>query len=469
MFELMCVFFRRRQHALIGMLGLVLCISTAACGQQDAAGDSPTASGGGGRGGRGRGGRGGAQPVVVAQVSQRDVPIEIAAVGNVEASTMIAVRSQVTGVLEQVGFREGDFVKKDAVLFTIDRRPLESTLEQAQANLVRDQALVNQAEAQLARDASNAEYQSLSADRQAQLVTRGIVAKDAGDQARAQADATALAVKADHAAVDSAKAQLTVQEAAVNAARVQLGYTVIRSPIDGRTGDLTVKAGNLVTGNNTQLMTIAQLEPVFVTFAVPSAHLAAIKKAAAGGVKLTVVADPQDGDAQTITGRLTFWDNVVDTATDSIKLKATFDNKDHRLWPGQYARITLQLATLTGATVVPQEAIQAGQDGSFVFVVGKNMRAEQRAVTTGQRAGDAIVVQQGLAPGETVVTEGQLRLEQGTQVQLADANGNPQGGGRGGTSGRNGGRGGRGRRNGGGDSGGGNAGSDISASGRASS
>ena len=382
---------------------------------------------------------------------------------------MIAVRSQVTGVLEQVGFREGDFVKKDAVLFTIDRRPLESTLEQAQANFVRDQALVNQAEAQLARDASNAEYQSLSADRQAQLVTRGIVAKDAGDQARAQADATALAVKADRAAVDSAKAQLAVQEAAVNAAKVQLGYTVIRSPIDGRTGDLAVKAGNLVTGNNTQLMTIAQLEPVFVTFAVPSVHLAAIKKAAAGGVSLAVIAAPQDGDPQTITGRLTFWDNVVDQATDSIKLKATFDNKDHRLWPGQFARVTLQLATLAGATVVPQEAIQAGQDGSFVFVVSKNLRAEQRPVITGQRVGDDVLVQKGLAPGETVVTEGQLRLEQGTQVQLADANGNPQGGGRGGTGGRGSGRGGRGRRNGGGDSGGGNAGNDNGANGRASS
>ena len=383
---------------------------------------------------------------MVAKVSQRDVPIELAEVGNVEASTMIAVRSQVTGVLEQVGFHEGDFVKKGAVLFTIDRRPLESTLEQAEANLVRDQALVTQAEAQLARDASNANYQNVSADRQAQLVERGIVAKDAGDQARAQAEATALAVKADRAAVDSAKAQLAVQQAAVNAAKIQLSYTVIQSPIDGRTGDLTVKAGNLVSGNNTQLMTIAQLEPVFVTFSVPSTHLGAIKKAAEGGVSLSVIAAPQDGDPRTIAGRLTFWDNVVDPTTDSIKLKATFDNKDHRLWPGQFARVTLRLSMVSGATVVPQEAVQAGQDGSFVFVVGDDMRAEQRAVTVGQRVGDDVVVQKGLTPGETVVTEGQLRLEQGTAVQLADANGNTPGGARG-NAGR-GGRGGRGRRGG---------------------
>jgi multidrug efflux system membrane fusion protein len=260
---------------------------------------------------------------------------------------------------------------------------------------------------------------------------------------------------------------LTVQQAAVNAAKVQLEYTVIRSPIDGRTGDLTVKPGNLVTGNNTQLMTIAQLEPVFVTFSVPSAHLAAIKKAAAGGMPLKVIADPQDGDSQPLTGHLTFWDNVVDQTTDSIKLKATFDNRDHRLWPGQFARVTLELSVLSGATVVPQEAIQAGQDGSFVFVVGNDMRAEQRPVTTGQRVGDDVVVQRGLTPGETVVTEGQLRLEQGTQVQLADANGNPQGGG--GSRGGGAGRGGRGRRN-GGDAGGGSGGaSNRNGAGRASS
>ena len=466
----MSVSLRRKSSFVICVLGVALLVSASACSSNQPNTATPAASGGGGRGRGGRGGRGGggAQPVVVTKVSQRDVPIEFAAVGNVEASTMIAVRSQVTGVLEQVGFREGDFVKKGAVLFTIDRRPLESTLEQAEANLVRDQALVNQAEAQLARDASNAEYQSVAAQRQEQLVERGIVAKDAGDQAKSQADATALAVKADKAAVESAKAQLSVQQSAVNAAKVQLDYTVIRSPIDGRTGDLTVKGGNLVTGNNTQLMTIAQLEPVFVTFSVPSVHLAAIKKAAAGGMPLTVTAAPQDGDPRTITGRLTFWDNIVDQTTDSIKLKATFDNKDHRLWPGQFSRVTLQLAMVNGATVVPQEAIQAGQDGSFVFVVGDNLRAQQRAVTVGQRVGDDIVVQNGLAPGETVVTEGQLRLEQGTQVQLADASGNPQGG-RGNNGGRGGRSGGRGRRNGGDASGSGNTSAGATAGGRASS
>jgi multidrug efflux system membrane fusion protein len=418
---------------------VALTLLIAACSQTSA--QQPEREGGGGRGGgRGRFGGGGAQPVVIATATQKDVPVEISAVGNVEASTMIAVRSQVTGVLQSVGFHEGDFVHKGAVLFTIDRRPLEATVQEAEANLVRDQALVSQAEAQLARDASNAEYQMVTAERQATLVQKGLVAKDTGDQARAQADATAQAVKADKAAVESARAQLTVQQASAGAARVQLGYTIMRSPIDGRTGDLTVKPGNLVTANNTQLMTIAQVEPIFVTFSVPAVHLSTIRRTATEGRSLKVIAVPQDGDPGAVEGRLTFWDNVVDPTTDTIKLKATMSNTDHRLWPGQFARVTLELDTLPHATVVPQQAVQTGQDGPFVFVVTDKQTAEQRPVTTGQRVGDDMVVQSGVMPGERVVTEGQLRLEQGTRVQLADANGTPVAGrtGRGGGAGRRG-------------------------------
>jgi multidrug efflux system membrane fusion protein len=400
----------------------------AACSQTSAQQSEGDGSGRGGGRGRFGGGRGGAQPVVIATATQKDVPVEISAVGNVEASTMIAVRSQVTGVLQSVGFHEGDFVHKGTVLFTIDRRPLEATVQEAEANLVRDQALVTQAEAQVARDASNAEYQMVTAERQAALVEKGLVARDTGDQTRAQADATAQAVKADKAAVESARAQLNVQQAAVGAARVQLGYAAMRSPIDGRTGDLTVKPGNLVTANSTQLMTIAQVEPIFVTFSVPAVHLSTITHAAIAGRSLKVVAIPQDGDPGAVEGRLTFWDNVVDPTTDTIKLKATMSNADHRLWPGQFARVTLELDTLPHATVVPQQAVQTGQDGPFVFVVTEKQTAEQRPVTTGQRVGDDMVVQSGLMPGERVVTEGQLRLEQGTRVQLADANGAPSGG-----------------------------------------
>ena len=291
-----------------------------------------------GRGRGGRGGGGGDAPVVTSKVGERDVPIELAAIGNVEAFVSNSVRSQVTGTLVEVAFHEGDVVKQGQLLFQLDRRPFEAALAQAEANLTRDKALLAQAEAQLSRDASNAEYQQLTAERQAQLTQRGIISKDQAEQARAAADATAGTVKADKANIESARAQLVAQEAAVANARVQLGYTTIRSPIDGQTGSLAVKVGGLVTANQTELMTIARVQPVYVTFTVPAIHLATIKRHKAEGV-LAVTAVPQDGDPQGATGALAFVDNAVDMTTDTIKLKATFPNQDRRLWPGQFARV----------------------------------------------------------------------------------------------------------------------------------
>jgi multidrug efflux system membrane fusion protein len=355
-------------------------------------------------------------PVVTATVIQRDVPVDIAAIGNVEAYTSISVRSQVTGQLNEVGFREGDFVKKGDKLFTIDPRAYQAQLEQAEANLKRDEALLNQAEAQLARDAANAEFSQLTAERQQQLSKQGILSKDQAQQALAGADATAATVKADKASIESARAQLGAQKAAVDNAKVTLSYTVMRSPIDGRTGNLAVKAGNLVTANSTELMTIAQIEPVYVTFAVPAVYLATIKKHMADG-HLAVTATAQNADTKPAVGRLTFIDNGVDPTTDTIKLKATFDNRDRALWPGQFARVSLRLEMLSQAAVVPGEAVQTGQDGQYVFVVKPDSTVEQRAVTTGQRVEESVVVDKGLKPGETIVTEGQLRLEPGTKVQ----------------------------------------------------
>jgi len=398
---------------------------------------STAPAGGGGRGGRGRGGDGGLAPVVTAKVSEKDVPIDIAAIGNVEASTTISVRSQVTGQLQEALFHEGDFVRKGQQLFAIDRRPFEAALAQADANVTRDKALLAQAEAQLTRDASTAEYQQLTAERQASLVGRGIIAKDQAEQARAQADASAAVVKADRAAIDSARAQLAAGESAVETARVQLGYTVIRSPIDGRTGNLAVKVGNLVTANQTELMTIAQVEPVFVTFTVPAVHLATLKQHL-GHDPLGVTVVPQDGNSQAAQGHLSFVDNAIDMTTDTIKLKATFDNPDRRLWPGQFARVTLRLTTLPHALVVPTQAVQTGQDGQYVFVVKPDSTVEQRPVSTTQRVDQDMVVDKGVKAGEVVVTEGQLRLEPGSRVttDLNAAGGGGGGRGRGGRGGR---------------------------------
>jgi membrane fusion protein, multidrug efflux system len=420
-----------------GFLLLLFAAATtgAACSNKtSAAGTTPTT-------GRGRGGRGGGgdAPVVTAKVSERDVPVDIAAIGNVEAYATISIRSQVTGQLQEIAFHEGDSVRAGQTLFTLDRRPFEAALAQAEANLARDKALLAQAEAQLNRDAANAEYQQLTSERQSQLVQRGIISRDAGEQARAQADATAAVVKADRANVESARAELVAQEAAVENTRVQLGYTVIKAPIDGRTGSLAVKVGSLITANQLEMITLARVQPIYVTFTVPAVHLPTIQKHVSGAGSLTVIAVPQDADAQPIDGKLAFVDNLVDATTDTIKLKAAFQNGDRRLWPGQFARVTLRLSTIPHAVVVPSQAVQTGQDGEYVFVVKQDSTVEQRPIVTAQRVQDQTVVQKGLTPGETVVTEGQLRLEPGARVTTDPG----AGGGRGGRGGRGGGRSGR--------------------------
>ena len=416
------------RRALPVWLWLLASLALGACGSNTSA-----AGPGGGRGGRGRGGDAGPAPVVTAKVIEKDVPVDIAAIGNVEGYAVISIRSQVTAQLIDISFREGDSVRPGQQLFTLDRRPFEAALAQAEANLTRDRALLAQAEAQLARDAASAEYQQLSAERQSSLSARGIVAKDAAEQARAQADATGAVVKADKAAIESARAQLAAQEAAVDNARLSLDYTVIRAPIDGRTGTINVKVGGLVTANQTELLTIARVQPVFVTFTVPAVHLSTIKQHMADGT-LMVTATPQDGSNQPASGKLTFVDNAVDMTTDSIKLKATLPNDDHRLWPGQFARVSLRLTTLSNATVVPSQAVQTGQDGQYVFVVKPDSTVEQRPVTVARRVDHDVVVDQGVRPGETVVTEGQLRLEPGSRVttDLSAAPGRGQRGGRGG-------------------------------------
>jgi multidrug efflux system membrane fusion protein len=242
-------------------------------------------------------------------------------------------------------------------------------------------------------------------------------------------------VKADKASIESARAQIVSQQAAVNNAKVALTYTIISSPLDGRTGNLAVKEGNLVAANTTELMTIAQIQPVYVTFSVPAVHLPTIKQHMAGD-RLAVNASPQDPAAKPATGRLTFVDNGVDPTTDTIKLKATFDNADRSLWPGQFSRVTLHLSTLSQAVVVPGQAVQTGQDGQYVFVVKADSSVEQRPITTGQRVNEDVVIDKGVRPGETIVTEGQLRLEPGTIVSTG--RGGNQGGGRGNRAGRGG-------------------------------
>jgi len=399
-------------------------------------------SGGGKGGGKGKGGGrrsfdgGGPAPVVVAKVSQRDVPIEVTVVGNVEAYATITIIPQVGGQLTEVAFSEGDLVKKGQKLFVIDPRPLEAALQQNIANLARDKALLGQAEANLARDVASEKYARIEVERYGKLFDEGIVSKEQGDQYRTNADTLAQSVLADKAAIESSKAQMASDDAMISNAKVQLSYTTIYSPIDGKTGNLTVKLGNVVSANQTALDTITQIEPIYVTFAVPEANLSDIKRYMAQG-SLQVVAKNQAGDA-TEVGALTFVDNNVDMTTGTIKLKGTFPNTDHKLWPGQYVNVVLRLTVRPNALVVPNQAVQSGQDGTFIYIVNDDKTVSARNVVTGPRVDQDLVIEKGVEEGETVVTEGQLRLAPGSRVQIRTSgdDGGGDGGGRGRGKGR---------------------------------
>jgi membrane fusion protein, multidrug efflux system len=402
----------------------------AGCSNSGASAAAPSGGGGGGKGGR-KGMGGGDVPVTVAAVAQKNVPVEVQVIGNVEAYSTISVRAQATGQLDKAFFQEGDYVKKGAMLFAIDRRPLEAALNQVKANLARDEAALGQAKANLARDEAQARYAEAQATRYAQLFDQKIISRDQSEQLRANADATAQAVAADKATIESAKAAIGASQANVANAEVQLSYTEIKAPIDGRTGNVAVKQGNVVMANSMELMTINQVEPIYVTFAVPESQLTAIKTYMAQG-KLPVKARPQDDPGGEETGTLTFIDNTVDTTTGTIKLKGTFPNTDHKLWPGQFVRVTLRLTTQQNAIVVPNEAVQTGQNGSFIYVVKEDRTVESRPVTVGARVGEDMVIESGLEQGETVVTQGQLRLAPGSRIVVRDANGGGDRDGRGG-------------------------------------
>lgn len=391
------------------------------CSNGGASTSEAPGGGPGGRGGR-KGGGAGDVPVTVAVASQKDVPVEIQVIGNVEAYSTISVKAQVGGQLTTVYFHEGDYVKTGDLLFTIDPRPFQAALDQATANLAQNQAALGQAKANLARDTAQNKYTQANATRYAELFQGGVVSKDQSEQLRAAADASSQALAADQAAIESATANIGASRAAIDNARVQLGYTSIRSPIDGRTGNLSVKQGNVVMANSQELVTINQLEPIYVTFAVPEDQLPAIKRYMAER-KLEVRAGPQDNPGDEESGVLTFIDNAVDMTTGTIKLKGTFANSDHKLWPGQFVRVTLRLTIQPNAIVVPNQAVQTGQNGSFVYVVKQDRTVEMRPVTTGARVDQDMVVDQGLQLGETVVTEGQLRLAPGSRVVVRDGRG----------------------------------------------
>jgi multidrug efflux system membrane fusion protein len=339
------------------------------------------------RPGQGRG-TGGPVPVMVAAAAARNVPLEVRAIGNVQAYSTVTVRSQITGELRDVHIQDGQEVKAGDPLFTIDPRPFEAALKQAEANLGRDEAQLVGAR--------------LEFEREKKLLESQITSRDDYDKAEAAFHSLEATVLADHAAITNAT--------------LSLAYTNIRSPFDGRAGSVLMKAGNIVKAEDDTLVTLNQVHPIYVAFSVPEQQLPAIRKRMKESALTVAVELP--GETTNPEGALTFIDNAVDVTTGTIQLKATFTNVDNILWPGQFVRTVLKLNVLTNATVVPSQAVQSSQTGDFVFVVGAGDRVEKRPVTTGVSSEGWLVIQNGVKAGETVVIDGQMRLAEGTQVKF---------------------------------------------------
>jgi multidrug efflux system membrane fusion protein len=379
---------RMSVRPVLGILVLAVAAAAAACGGEAAPSTPPTA-----------GGRGAAQtaavPVTTAPVVQKGVPLTIEGIGTVIAASTVAVHSQVTGELTSVNFVEGDEVQEGQVIVTLDKRPLEAALNLAQATLDRDLAQTVNARAQAVR------YQG--------LLKRGIATNEQVDQMVANAAALDATVVADRANVDNAK--------------VQLDYATIRAPLAGKTGLLQVHPGNLVrAGDAGAIVTINKITPVYVSFAIPEAMLPALKRYMARG-KLSVTALAPNEVGTPSTGVINFVDNAVDPTTGQIKIKGTFPNTDRRLWPGQYVNVSVTLSQEANAVIAPTSAVQTGQQGTYVFVVKPDQTVELRPVNVERTSGDQSVIKDGLKAGETVVTDGQLRLVAGSRVSIKNAAG----------------------------------------------
>lgn len=327
-------------------------------------------------------------PVTVATVTQRTIPIQIRTIGNVEAYSTIQVKAQVGGELIKVNFQEGDTVTKGQLLFEIDPRQYQEQVKQFEANL--------------AKDAANAANASADARRYQELSKAGVVARADTELKEATAKSMEATLAADRAAIDNA--------------RLQVEYCSIHSPIDGRTGNLAVKLGNLVKANDIPMVTINQVHPIYVDFSVPQSDFPEIQKRLNSGLR--VEAGVPNTKEPPVFGTLTFADNAVDVATGTIKLKGTFQNKDNRLWPGLFVNVVLTVTQQPNAILVPSQAVQTGQNGQFVFVVQPDMKVQMRTVVMTRAVGNDIALASGVKPGETVVTDGQSRLVPGALVQI---------------------------------------------------
>lgn len=326
-------------------------------------------------------------PVVTAQAVRKIMPAKLQAIGNVEPRTSVAVKSRIDGQIVAVRFRDGQDVGKDQLLFELDPRALDAQVKQLEATVQRDKVLLTNAQARERRFA--------------ELLEKNFISQDAYTQVKTEMEAAQASLQADAAALENA--------------RVQLSYTRILSPISGRAGRVMIQVGNVVKANDMPLVTINEIAPVYVSFAVPERYLSEIRGFMASG-KLPVQAVLQDAPGAVTSGELTFVDNAVDQQTGTIRLRATFPNHDRALWPGQFVSVTLVLRQQRDAIVVPTQALQNGPHGQYVYVVKPDLSAEMRSVTVDRTDGSEAIIANGIQDGETVVTSGQIRVTPGAKV-----------------------------------------------------
>lgn len=365
-------------------------------------------------------------PVTVSPAVAQDVANYLDALGKIVARETVSIQPQVSGRIMTIHFTDGANVKKGQLLFTIDPRPFDANLKQAQANLARDVALKKQAEANLAREIAREKWGLAQVDRYRVLVEQGVVAKEQYEQLRADYDSLRANSEAARATVRSADETIKVDNAAIDTAKVQLSYCYIHSPIDGRAGQRLVDVGNVVnpSGSNTTesnsnaLLVIDRLNPIYADFTISQNNLSAVQAEMQRGSLLTEVRLPE-GSTDPVTGQLTFVDNAVQNETGQVTLRATLPNPDQRFWPGRFVNVRLVLSTMQGAVLVPVTAPQMSANGSYVYVVKPDSTAEQRPVSLGQRQGDLIVVEKGVSAGEQIVTNGQLGVTPGGKVTVA--------------------------------------------------
>lgn len=359
-----------------------------------------------------------AATVRVATAAVRSVPVEIKTIGKVESINSVQVRPIIGGTVIKAYFTEGDTVKKGDPLFEIDPRTHQESVKQWEATLARDRALQAQSEAQLASAQAQEAFYGMQATRYEKLAKEGIVSQEQADQAAVEARARRTNVRAVSAAIDSIKATIQADMAALDNAKLLLSYCSMKAQITGRTGDVRIKVGNVVKAGDSDMLTIHQVQPAYVAFTVPEAKLIVLRERMKRGGLAVSASIPGDSLPDS-RGTITFMDNAVEAATGTIKLKATFPNAETRLWPGQFVHVKVLLEQQEGAVVIPAAALQNSQTGNYVYVVTGQQTVEMRPVKIGTRADRDVAIESGLKSGEQVVVEGQLRLAPGMKVKAA--------------------------------------------------